>query len=136
MFKIAYRELRSQQFGTAMYKLGTCTEFKNPKVTYNIARTMKILSKELSESQKQWSEIASPLFVTGEDGNFKINETKSFFVCKEGVDENEATKKVDTFLNKEVLVERFKMKLEDLQAAKLSPSDVAALEPLLENVLE
>lgn len=135
MFKITYKELRSPQFSQSLTKLASCTELA-PKVAYNIARTAAVLGRELTTSQKKWIAASKPLFKLDDAGSFMPNATKEFFVLNEGVDEGDAKEKVEEFLNHEVLVERFKLKVEDLAPAKLSPQDLIALEPLLEAIVE
>jgi hypothetical protein len=135
MFKITYKELRSPQFSQSLSKLAQCTELK-PKTAYHIAKTATVLGRELSSSQKKWVAISKPLFKLNEAGTFIPNTTNEFFVTNEGVSEDDAKAKVEEFLNHEVLVERFKLKIDDLAPAKLSPQDLIALEPMLEAVVE
>lgn len=129
MFKISYKELRSTNFKIALSKLATSTEL-DFKTAYHLARTTKDLERALQKSQKEWLELAVPLLEKDEKGNFKLDETGFHF--KEGVDKDDADKRVGAYLDKEVIVERFKITPEKLHPAKLSPSDYAALAPMLE----
>jgi hypothetical protein len=129
MFKISYKDLRSDGFRNAMTKLATCGEYKDFKLTYNLKIMAKEIEKALIQSQKEWLDIASGLIAKGEDGRFKIE--KNDFVWKEGIDKDFAVKVVEDFGAKEVEIDRFKLDPETLMAAKLSPADLSHLEPLL-----
>lgn len=129
MFKLSYKELRDNDFLSAMGKLTNCSEYKNVKVSYNIMRMGKVLEQKLKESQKEWIALADPLVKRDDKGNFASDGVK--FLWKDGVDPAEAEKKIVSFLEKEIIVERHKLALDDIAAAKLSPAELGCIEALL-----
>lgn len=131
MFKLTYKELRDPQFRNAMLKLSNCSEYKDHKVAHNIMRMAKVLERELKRTQDDWIVLAEKYIQRTENGAFKMNETKTDFAWAEGVDKTTAEAAIEEFGKKEVVVERFKLKLDDIAPAKLSPADLAALEPLV-----
>lgn len=133
MFKISYADLRSDRFRAAMGKLSSCAEYKM-KVGYNIMRLAKVLEAELKKSQTEWIELASKYVQKDEKGNFKI--TPEGFEFIEGVDGEVAKKEIEAFGLKEVIVDRFKLKLDDIEKAKLTPADMSAVDMLLDPGLE
>jgi hypothetical protein len=129
MFKISYKDLRGQNFRSALSKLTTCTKL-DFKTAYRIAQTAKHLEEAFKKSQKEWVELADPILQRDEKGGFRVDETGFHF--KEGIDSSEADKKVKDYLEKEVIIERWKMTAEGLHPAGLSPADYVALAPMLE----
>lgn len=129
MFKISFKELRDNDFLSAMAKLTQCSEYKDVKVSYNIMRLGKALESKLKDTQKEWVALGDTLIQRDAKGNFASKDGD--FLWKDGVDVVEAHKKVEEFLNKEVVVERFKLKLDDIAPAKLTPSQLGAIEQLV-----
>lgn len=132
MFKLPYKTLRDNEFLSAMQKLTTCAAYKNVKVSYNIMRMGKALELKLRDSQKEWIELADPLVKRDERGNF-ASDGKAF-LWKEGVDPVDAEKKILAFLDKEVIVDRLKLSLDDIEPAKLSPAELGAVEALVTEI--
>lgn len=130
MFKMTYKELRSENFKQSMSKLASCPSFKL-KVGYNIMRTAKAMEKHLEVSQKEWIEMLNKWVGKDEKGNFKLNADKTDFEWNLGLDTADIKKQLEEWGKKEVLIERAKFSLEDFQPANLTPADLANLEPLL-----
>lgn len=132
MFKLSYKTLRDNEFLSAMQKLSSCATYKNVKVSYNIMRMSKVLEQKLRDSQKEWIALADPLVKRDDRGNF-ASDGKAF-LWKEGVDPAVAEKTILDFLDKEVIVERTKLSLDDIEPAKLSPSELGAIEALVTEI--
>lgn len=130
MFKIKYKDLRQNSFHQAMVKLATCTTFGNVKVTYNVMRMAKALEKELSTSQKIWSDLLEKLVKKKEDGSWETD--KGQFVFKDGLDPEASKKELEGFHDMEIEIDRFPLKIQDLVPAQLCAADMAALEPMLD----
>lgn len=128
MFKLSYKELRDNAFISAMAKLTNCSEYKDIKTSYNVMRMGKTLEEKLKESQKEWIEMADKLIKRDDKGNFA--HTNNDFVWKHGVSADEGHKTIEDFLKKEIIIDRYKLKLEDMAPAKLSPNELAAIEPV------
>lgn len=131
MFKITYKELRSQSFINAMSKVANCTEYDH-KTAYNIMRLSKTLEKNLTDSQKEWILLANGLIKKDEKGNFKLTEKGFEFL--DDVSPEEAQKKIEEYLEKALIIERHKIDPEKIHVAKLSPADYAALSPILKEL--
>lgn len=134
MFKLSYQELRDQNFLAAMGKIVGCSEYKDIKVSYNIGRMKTVIDQKLKKSQEEWLELANPAVEKDERGNFKVDREKGTLLFKEGIDAEEMQKKIEEFTKREVIIERFKLKLDDLAPAKLSPADLSVLEPMIQTL--
>lgn len=132
MFKLSYKTLRDNDFLSAMQKLTQCSTYKNVKVSYNVMRMGKVLDQKLRDSQKEWIELADPLVKRDERGNFASDGRA--FLWKEGVDPAAAEKSILAFLEKEVIVDRTKLSLDDIEPARLSPAELGAVEALVTEI--
>lgn len=130
MFKVSYRELRSDTFRQAIGKLATCQEFKSPQISMKVGRVVRDVEKELKKSQKAWIDLADPLVARDDKGNFKLSDIEGF-TFKEGVNADDARKKIESFVEVEALFDHPKFKLDDLGPAKLSPIELLQIEPML-----
>jgi predicted RNase H-like nuclease len=131
MITLNYATLRSNQFREAVSKVAQCRDL-DVKVAYNFMRLAQLLEKKIVETQKEWLALAADLAVVNEDGSFKVDEATKELVWKDGVESASAINSFKAFNAKEMVFDRFKFKLEGLHNAKLSPADLASLEPLLE----
>lgn len=130
MFKISYREIRSDGFKNAMSKVVGCSEF-DAKTAYRIMRTTKELEKTLVESQKEWLKLASALIKKTPENRFEVKDGD--FVWQDGVDPEAAKAQIEAFGAKEAIIERWKIPVDKLEKAKLTPADLAALEFMVED---
>lgn len=131
MFKISYRDLRSDPFKQTMVKIASCGAYPE-KVAYNIMRMAKALEAELKKSNEEWVKLAASLVQKDEKGNLKLNEEKTDFLWVDGVTGEAGKAKIEEFGAKEVIIDRHKLKLSALAPAKLSPADLANIECLLD----
>lgn len=97
-----------------------------------MGRTTKMIGDAFWASQKEFSKIATPFFETDDTGFVKKDDAGKH-VLKEGVSEEQVKEAMEKFLSTTVEIDRWKLKLEDLEPAKLSPVDFIALEPILED---
>ena len=68
MFKIAYKDLRTEQFKQAMLKLANCCDYPM-KTGYHIMRVAKLLEQELKKSTTDWVELCNKLIKKDEKGD-------------------------------------------------------------------
>lgn len=132
VFKISYKDLRTDTFRQAIGKLAMCDQYKDAKVAYRIGKLVKDVEKNLKRSQKEWLDLADPLLVRDEAGNFKI-DAKEGFSYKDGVDKAKAEKDIEFFTEKEAVIDHPRLKLDDVSVAKLSPLELVALADVLDN---
>ena len=129
MFKLCYGDLRTDAFSSALSKLENCDSFDDEKVSYNIMRMVKSLNKAFKDSQAEWAKLATEVFEL-DVAQIKTEDGK--FVWKEGIDHEAGKAKFEAFNAKEVIIDRFKLKLEQLKPAKLSPAEMGALDALIQ----
>lgn len=135
VFTISYKDLRSDAFVQAMGKIAGSPNFKNIKVAYNISRMAKRLQTEITASQKIWLELVTK-YIEVNPKTLAPERDGNSFKWKEGVNAEEADKALTDYINTEIKVDRYKLKLQDLEPAGLSPNDLIALEPMLEETAD
>jgi septum formation topological specificity factor MinE len=121
--------LRSDPFKASISKLVNAIGLET-KVAYNVMRLAKELEKTLVELQKDWIQLVSK-YVQVDGTQWKLNEEKTDFAYLDGIDAKEAKDAISAYMEQKVEIDREPLKLEDLEAAMLSPSDLSVLEPLL-----
>lgn len=129
MLSVPYGTLRSESFRTAILKLGTCTDLEQD-TSLKILEISKKLESKLRQSQEEWVTMLKQ-YVPVKDGMFALNDEKTDFAWKDGVDPEEAKKKIIEFTTKEVSVEYEPLLLSELKPVKLSAIDIAVLDPIL-----
>lgn len=130
MIELAKSSLRSQSFKVALTKLADCPSLDS-KVAYRLMRTVKALDKEAVTTHNGWIELLKKFVPVNEAGSFVLNEEKTEFAWSEGVDPAEAKKEILAFGESLITLDRDRFELEQLAPACLSASELAALEPLI-----
>jgi hypothetical protein len=129
MMTLKKGDLFKQSLSMSFRKLSGCNAFK-PKVAYNLMRLSKILEQESKRFREEQIELTKK-YVDWENEltkSFKMNEEKSDFLWRDGVDVPAARRELEEFLAQEFTVNRFKFEVEDLEPAKLTPVDYDALD--------
>ncbi len=129
MITVDYGTLRSDPFKTSLSKLVNSTDLE-PKTAYRVMRLAKDLESKLKESQVEWIKLLGQ-YVETDGAQWKLNEDKTDFAYKEGVDKDAAKKEIMAFLAKTTEIGREKLELDHLSPAKLSPIDLSTLEPII-----
>jgi len=133
MFKTDYQTIRAEATLAAMHRLTNCRDLPF-KVAYNVMRMSKAIDIELRESQKKWLEIANKYIqkeiLPDNKHRFLFDDGKPRYI--EGVNVEEAEKAIADFNATAVLLDRFKLKVADIEAAKLTPAEMFALDFMLE----
>ena len=132
VFKITYKDLRTDTFRQAVGKLAMCPEYKDVKVAYRIGRLVQDVEKALKKSQREWLELADPLLEKDDKGNFKL-DPKEGFTFKDGVDKAKAEESIEVFTEKEAVLDHPRIKLADVAPAKLNPFELVALADVLQD---
>jgi len=130
MIEIAKSSLRSPSFRAALTKLADCPTL-DAKVAYRIMRTVKALDTGAVTTHNEWVDLLKKFVPVNDAGSFVLNEEKTEFAWSEGVDPAEAKKEIMAFGSTLLSVDRDRFELEQLAPACLSASDLAALEPLI-----
>jgi hypothetical protein len=131
MLTVPYGTLRSESFRNAIVKLGTCPDL-GMDTSLKVLEISKKLELKLRESQGEWVTMLKQ-YVPVEKGTnfFALNKEKTDFAWKDGVDPEEAKRKIMEFTSKEVTVDHEPLDIKDLTPVKLSAIDIAVLDPLL-----
>jgi hypothetical protein len=129
MIELSYKELSATPFIQAMNKINQCTDFKM-KVGYKVMMLSKDLQKFFEKAKSEYAAMMEAI-AEKENGLFKTHPETKEYIWKDGVDKEDAEKKIEEFQNQKVTVDKPKFNIEDLAPAKLSPADMNSLEPLL-----
>jgi len=129
MMTLTKGDLFSDGLRMALTKVASCNGLYT-KVAYSYMRLLKILEKELKSANLQKIEILKKYVnVSVEDpSKFQLNETKTDFLFKYGVDAAAAKKELEDFAGQEVTIDRDKFEVEKMEPAKLTPSEIGTLE--------
>ena len=131
MFKVTYKQLRSDALKSALVKIATSSDYKNINCLKKVAALVKAVEEKLHTSQKDWVALADTLIQKdAEKGNYKFTEQKGP-VWLEGVEAEKADKQIEDFLAKEVIIEAPKISITDIASVVLSPADIVNLSPVL-----
>lgn len=131
MIKVPYKLLKSPQFQVALRKISN-HPFKSQKSAYNVMR----IAKKVDEESKNCQELFTKLL----KGFAKLDD-KGEFVPVDGQpgtyqvpDEKQADfqKAAEEFDELEFTIERYPIKLEELDGVGLSPAELGAVESLLQ----
>lgn len=134
-FEIDYKTLRGPGFRAAMRKLCNHDGFGDVKTAYNVSRIGSLLEQEMKTADKLFIDIAKKYVMPGaKDGTLKQTDGKWEFKSKEL--EAEFEEKFHEFHDHVVTIERHQVKLSALSKLNLSPNDILALEPVLEDDME
>lgn len=130
MFKISYKELRSETLHRSLGSISRSTSYKNIGKLKKVAALVKAVDTALTKSQKEWVVLAGKYIQKNpEKGTFLIDEKGPTWV--EGVDPVEAEKEIDLFTEKEALIDAEQISVHDIETVELSPVDIVALSPVL-----
>lgn len=130
MIELSRAILMSEPFKQSMSKVATCQAL-DPKVAYRVMRTVKILEGRLHECRKDWIALVKKYVPIDEKNNFVVDKEKNEFAWLDGVDSAVAKKEIEEFGEVKVSIDRDRFELDHFAPAKLAPTDLASLEPLL-----
>lgn len=129
--KLTYGTLRDKDFFSAVAKINNFTDFKDARVMANIARIVKLIDKYQEEANdvfikllKQYAKLDEKGEILASPGKPGTYEIKDEVVA-------EWKEKYKEFCAVEFEIFAKKLNLHDLISAKLSPKDLIALDPLL-----
>lgn len=123
MIEMNLQQLRAPIFSQAYMKLMNTTGL-DPKAAYHIARLGKCLEDELKTAQESFDKLLK------EWAEFKNENGQTFWKVPD--DKIPAwTEANQKFHESTILINKWKMKLSDIQQAKLTPAEYLALEPVM-----
>ena len=123
MFEITHEQLRNRNFITGMRKVldHECKDFKK---AYNLGRMGTQLTQVQGEADAVFKKLIKSHGTLNDNGTFEIPDDKVV----------EWKKAHEDFLSHTVKVERHKIRVEDVDGIPLTPSEVAAMEPVLDGI--
>lgn len=131
-FEIDYWTLRKPGFQAALGKVARASGIKGIKARYNVARLTDLMNQELKTANKLFVEMADP-YLDKDDKNMPFKTDDGDWALKDGASKEEFQEKFEEFHAHKVTIERWRIKLSDLEPVDLSPGDLIELEPILED---
>lgn len=126
-FTLTYKDISKPAFLTGMRKLIRSDKFKDPKHAYNIARIGTLLDSELKTFQDLHSKLMKKIRDAKPENDAEPTDTDKATL--------EALKAEDDRFNEvSFTLERHKIDFGDLTDIGLTPGEIMALEPLLDNL--
>lgn len=132
--KVKLGDFRSPLFMQAVAKLAA-HNFKDQKAAYNVMRLLKKIQSEGELAQAQFIKLVKQHAKLDDKGNFvPIDDDPKNKDTYQIPDENQETWKtaLKDFQELEVTIERYPIKIEDLNGSALTPGDLMLLETMLE----
>jgi hypothetical protein len=131
--KLTYEQINNAALSQAIDDLSKQSSFANFQAAYNVSRIQRQFTKELKTARDAYSKWADDYLVK-EDGKYKAAETPGRytpFAIKEGK-ETEFNTKMEEFLSVKVVLESSPIKVEDMLSVKITPQQIAGLEPIFD----
>lgn len=133
MIVMTFKHINEHHVDGALHKLMN-TSFNSLRTSYNVHKIGQEILRAIGEKRVEYTMALRDLAEKDEKGNPLLHENGLPKLPAEVQDKVEAaTKRV---LEGEVRVERHRIPVLELTAAKLSPLEVAALEPMLSGLDE
>lgn len=130
MFKISYKDLRSDALHRTLQKVAQSTSYKNIVKLKKVAALVKAMDKAITQSQKEWLALADKLIKKDpEKGNYLIDQKGPNWL--DGVDKAQGEKEIDLFTEKEALIEAEQITAHDIETVEISPADLVALSAVM-----
>ena len=130
MFKISYKDLRTESLHRAIQKISHSTSYKNIAKLKKVAALVKAMDYSILKTQKEWVNLASKYIKKDvEKGVFLIDKTGPTWL--EGVDPILAEKELDEFSEREAIINAEQITAHDIETVELCPSDLVALNAVL-----
>jgi hypothetical protein len=126
-FTLTYKTLGNPNFLSGLKKLIQSDSWKSPKEAYNCARLGTLLEHELKTYYDLRAKFFAKIKPAQPEGEMKDEDKQKA---------QELQKEADQFLEVEVVIERHKIDFNSLSTLSLTPVEILALEPMLENLPE
>lgn len=130
MIKLSFKHLNDQDFAKALIKLSNEQGWANFQSSYNVAKILRRMKKELSTAREMHQKLIEKYAKKDEKGGFLRAETGPFPYELENQAEYE--EKMKDFLETQVELDCHPITERDLGSIKLSPSDINTLEPIFD----
>lgn len=146
MFKLKFSDTKSREFLMAYSKVMQFTGFKDTKIAYNVAKIGRKFDAEAKICQELFIKLLKNYAKLEENGELapredevinaksekvKIKVPNTYQILPEKIEDGSWAKALEEFDASEFEVHCHKIKLADLDGAKLSPLDLTILDPLI-----
>lgn len=134
--KLTYAQLNSESLNQAINMLSQQNGFANFQAAYNVARIVRQFQKELGIAREMYNKWSAEYFVKNEDGSWKQSATPGQYTPWEIVEgkAEEYQQKMKEFLETQIELNSYQVKIEDLGMIRLAPVQINALEPIFSDV--
>jgi hypothetical protein len=131
MFKLTYENLQNPMFARSLGKLASFPGYASPKVAYGIAKIVKKVNDERQTFEKLYNDMLKlHAEVDEKTGDVKDNG-QGIAVWKSDEEKKKFETKMKEFVAIEFEVPNNRLTLQDIGDVKLSPSEMLALESLI-----
>lgn len=131
MINLTFKHLNDGEFNRSLLRLSKEQGFSNFNASYNVAKLVRKLGKELKTAQEMHSNIVKKYANMDEKGGFIRPEGGHLPYEIKAENQKPYNEELEQFMKTEVKVEVPPLTVEDLGTITLSPAEINALEPLL-----
>jgi hypothetical protein len=128
MIEIPVNLLLTNYLRDTLSKLASCPEL-GTKITYRIMRTINQVDSKAKLADAKVRALRAKYIQTDAAGNFVLNEAKTDYLYKDGVDKESTDSVLAAYFQTTFSIEQAMFELEDFAPAKLTAIDMAVLEP-------
>jgi len=131
MIKLNYGNIRDQNFANGVVRLRSFSGFK-PKTAYNLGRVLDKINRAEKEAQIVFDNLIELHAEKDKDGKLVEygGRPGTFKIADEKADEWREILEAFEAISVEP-IERYRLKLDELENVKLTPAEMLALDPLI-----
>jgi hypothetical protein len=126
-FTLTYRHLSNPNFVPGLKKLVESDKWKEPKAAYNCSRLSSLIDIELKTFNDLRKKFSIRVIKAKPENDAEPTEADKALL-------EELKAEADKFADVTVTIERHKIDFKDLTEIPLTPLEILALEPLLDNL--
>ena len=131
MIELTIKNLNDNFFQQAVGKIAHCNGFQ-PLAAFRISKVVKQIAQETIEARNLYKKALLDYMVSDEKGDLKKNEGGSGFILQTGKTQKEFDDKIEELMNAPVHIQWQKFKFDDLERVGLSPTEMLAIEPMID----
>jgi hypothetical protein len=132
MIKLKFADLNNEDFARALIKLSNEPGWANFQSSYNVAKILRRMKKELQTAREQHFKLLENYAKKDEKGGFLVAKEGTFPYQIEDDKREEYDSKMAEFLATEVELDCWPIKETDLGSIKLTPSEINTLDPIFD----
>lgn len=133
MFILTNKDLQNENLPLALVKLEAFPKYNDIKVTYNIARSITLIKQRFLKVQNEFFDMLREYAKLDEKGQFIPHGDQPDSYEIQDDKKEDWQKAIREFEEQSFKIERHKLKLSDISGVGLSPKEINALAPMLED---